>query len=173
VEQDIQEDRVHSMSIRIIGIDPGVAGGLACIRKNGMVWLQNIKGKTDKEICEVLSEWCSVKCVVFIEKVGGFMGGGGKNGKNKAAAHNMFTLGDNCGFLRGIVTTLGKRIEYVRPQVWQKYFGLIKKSKTESTTVKKRRHKNKAEQLFPKHKITLATCDALLIAEYGRRVFKS
>lgn len=157
--------------VRIIGIDPGVAGGFACIRKNNKgIWLDKMKGKTDKEIVELLRGWTKVPCVVFIEKVGGFMGG---KGKNKAAAHNMFTLGDSCGFLRGVVAALGEQVEYVRPQVWQKYFGLIKaRGKTESTTQKKRRHKNKAEQLFPKLKITNYNADALLIAEYGRRTFK-
>ena len=38
-----------------------------------------------------------------------------------------------------------------------------------SKTEWKNKLKAKAQQLFPGEKVTLATCDSLLIAEYGRK----
>lgn len=47
----------------------------------------------------------------------------------------------------------------------------IKKVGGESKQSFKNRLKDKAQQLFPREKVTLATADALLIAEYARRQF--
>jgi hypothetical protein len=63
----------------------------------------------------------------------------------------------------------GVPFEAVTPGKWQKEFGLLAK-KGETKTAKKNRHKARAQELFPDLKITHATADALLIAEYGRRV---
>lgn len=62
--------------------------------------------------------------------------------------------------------------EDVGPNVWQRAMGISPRKKTESKTQYKNRLKARAQQLFPKEKITLATCDALLIAEYCRRKYE-
>lgn len=56
----------------------------------------------------------------------------------------------------------------VTPQTWMKTY-MLKKENGESNTLWKNRLKTKAQQLFPHEKITLATADAFLIAEYCRR----
>lgn len=70
--------------------------------------------------------------------------------------------------LRGMLLAARIPFEAVIPQTWQKAFGLVKK-KGESPTKWKNRLKAKAQQLFPSEKVTLATADALLIAEFCRR----
>ena len=57
----------------------------------------------------------------------------------------------------------------ITPQVWQKQLGILKRQKDENKTKFKNRLKDFAQALFLKEKLTLSTCDSLLIAEYGRR----
>ena len=61
------------------------------------------------------------------------------------------------------LTAAGIPFERVRPQQWQKSLGCLTKGDKNVT-------KRKAQELFPMMKVTHATADALLIAEYGRRV---
>ena len=82
---------------------------------------------------------------------------------------SAFTFGRGYGFLRGLLTAYNYPFEEVLPRKWQASFGM-KKGKDESNTQWKNRLKGKAQQLFPHLKVTLATADALLIAEYGRRL---
>ena len=76
---------------------------------------------------------------------------------------SAFTFGRGLGQLEGIITALGLPLERIAPQVWQKALGCLSKGDKNVT-------KRKAQELFPSLKITHATADALLIAEYGRRV---
>lgn len=97
---------------------------------------------------------------VFIEDVGGFIAG------NPAPGSAMFNFGFNCGMIRGFCLGLGFRVQLVRPQVWQKHFGLGKKKDYGSKW--KSHLKQKAEQLFPDQKVTLKTADCLLILNYAQ-----
>ena len=65
---------------------------------------------------------------------------------------------------------LGIPTEKVTPQKWIKVYQLNKK-KEQSENKWKNVLKAKAQSLFPQlgKKVTLKTCDALLIAEYARR----
>ena len=66
---------------------------------------------------------------------------------------------------------LGMPTEKVTPQKWQKVYQLGS-SKSYTKIQWKNKLKAKAQQLFPSlgKKITLSTSDALLIAEYARRL---
>jgi hypothetical protein len=75
---------------------------------------------------------------------------------------SAFTFGNGFGHLEMALTAAGIPFERVRPQVWQKALGCLTKG---DKNVSKRR----AQELFPQLKVTHATADALLIAEYGRR----
>jgi hypothetical protein len=96
---------------------------------------------------------------VSLEKVGGYTGGTGQPGSA------MFKFGMGYGFIQGALMTLGARIELVAPQAWQKAMGCLTKG---DKNVSKRR----AQELFPTLKVTHATADALLIAEFNRRTAK-
>lgn len=69
----------------------------------------------------------------------------------------------------------------VDPQTWQRGLGIpprVKKSKRkgikrgESTSEWKARLKRSAQEIFPRFRVTLSVSDAILIAEYGRRVYR-
>lgn len=125
---------------------------------------------TDHEIAETLAEWQSrddelptvVQLKAFIENVHSMPGQG---------VCSVFSFGDNCGFIRGVLTALKIPYEKVTPQKWQQ--ALSCNSKKGMTKVQhKNQTKAKAQQLWPDRTWTHAIADAALIAEYGRRVSK-
>ena len=148
----------------IIAIDPGAEGGIA-VRVFGQTvchampdtegdrleLIRDIKRAADVEHAE---------CVCVLEEVGGFAG-------QAQPGSAMFKFGQGFGFLRGVVQTLGIKLELVRPQTWQKVFGLG----TAASCAKKNDWKNKlkaeAQRRFPDLKVTLKTADALLILEWA------
>lgn len=81
----------------------------------------------------------------------------------------MFKFGFNAGFIRGILMSLGWRIELVRPAKWQAGFGLGGSKSCTTKAEWKRKLKEEAERRFPNQKVTLATADALLILDWGLR----
>lgn len=145
-----------------IGIDPGANGGLAVIyqshteayplKKNSPKWI------ADK--LESLGE--TPVSTAMIELVHSMRGQG---------VVSSFNFGYNFGMLEGFLIGSGVPYERVTPQAWQKGYGLFKQP-GESHTDKKNRHKALAQELFPDLKITHATADALLIAEYARRIYE-
>jgi len=151
----------------IIGIDPGQSGGLAKVYETEVVAFP--MAQTEHDINTNLgSLWGHGDLVsrtvftgkVYIERVHSMPGQG---------VASSFKFGRNYGFLRGLLIANKIPFEEVTPRTWQKGLGIKAKDKSESKTQFKNRLKGKAQQLFPHLKITLATADAILIAEYGRR----
>jgi hypothetical protein len=78
----------------------------------------------------------------------------------------MFRFGEGYGFVRAIPFAYRVRVELVRPQTWQAGIpGLAGKKGVE----RKRALKEHAARIFPDTKVTLSTCDALLIGDWARR----
>jgi hypothetical protein len=72
------------------------------------------------------------------------------------------------GMLRGFLIALEVRRIEIAPVVWSRKMGRIDPKGT-SITDKKRLNQQLAESLYPGHGIIRETCDAYLLAEYGRR----
>ena len=89
----------------------------------------------------------------FFEKVGYMPTDGGKG---------AFTFGSINGLLRGALLARGVWPRYVAPMTWQAAMECLSGGSKNVT-------KLRAQQLFPKEKVTHGSADALLIAEYGRR----
>jgi len=96
---------------------------------------------------------------------------------------SAFTFGRNCEMPSAMLSALGIPYEEIRPQVWIRYLNIPSRKKDrsgkggETTAEWKNRLRAKAHQLFPRldlwqetKRIQYAVCDALLIAEYCRRV---
>ncbi len=157
-----------------IGIDPGKNGGIACISvvaggkpivlaekmpaTIGDLWdlVTREFGNTDEHI------------VAVVEKLVGAPRGPG--GKALQTPTHLATLHRNYGHLQMALTAAYIPFDEILPAKWQRPFGLLRKSKSESQTAKKNRHKEKAQQLFPIIKVTHAIADALLLAETCRRM---
>jgi hypothetical protein len=160
----------------IIGIDPGVKGGMALLTDRGeVVETISFDGMKEKELAHAFNCWRDV-CLeplgdsayahlahvlpaVWIEKVGYMPGDGGMG---------SFTFGRIAGLLAGLSWGQGWEPRYVYPMMWQSALGCL-------TRGNKNVSKNKAIALFPTYHaerprgITHGIADALLIAEYGRR----
>lgn len=141
----------------ILGIDPGQSGGIASFI-NGEASAVPMFA-TEKDISDHL--WMRYSdgqenggVFALIERV---------HSMPKQGVASSFKFGANYGFLRGCLVTIGIPFEEVTPQRWQKFMGCM-------TRGDKNVSKRKAQQLFPRLRITHAIADALLICEYGRRV---
>ena len=144
--------------MRFIGIDPGQSGGIVALDTNGIVTHCEKMPGTEGDIGSLLSSirWESETDHNFalIEAV---------HSMPKQGVSSSFKFGQNYGLLRGIL--IGQQIPFdqVTPQRWQKAMGCMTKGD-------KNVSKAKAQQLFPGERITHAVADALLIAEYCRRL---
>ena len=98
--------------------------------------------------------------VCVLEEVSGFAG-------KAQPGSAMFRFGEHFGFIKGVVQALEIRLVLVRPQVWQKGFGLGTASACASKAIWKNKLKAEAQRRFPHLTVTLKTADALLILEYA------
>lgn len=159
--------------VRIVGIDPGKYGGMAYGILGGGTCLELFRfdTTTEKDMVNCLKEWVSRpgQCHVFLEKVGSH--NPHADGPAQGAT-SMFNFGQGYGMLRGTLMTLNVPFEEIQPTKWQREFGLLRTDKKETSTSKKNRHKQKAQQLFPEVKMIHAISDCILIYEYGRRLFQ-
>jgi hypothetical protein len=139
--------------MKLLAIDPGKHGGFAFGPTGSIPQLFNMP-----ETPHDISEWFEVHRPerLFIEEVGGYIGGMGAPGSA------MFNFGRNFGILLGVAAAFKVPTVLVRPQKWQKALGLGT-STGMSKTEWKNKLKAKAQQLYPSLKITLDTSDACLI----------
>lgn len=142
-----------------IGIDPGKSGGIAAINGSGeIIQLIATARETPADLVAKL-RWTTIdggECVARIEKVGA---------SPQMGVVSAFTFGRSFGWLLGILDCLSIRYEFVTPQRWQKAMGCLSGGDKNVT-------KAAAQRLWPQQakRITHALADALLIAEYSRRV---
>jgi len=159
---------------RVIGIDPGLSGGIAMLTDKGEV--DAIKMPPESELAALLAALCIEEDnrigVVYIEDLPKGMGGTKVNFSGMAKLHR------NNGFCLGVLSALKIRTVLVRPQEWQKgipglTYNIIvegeKKVKRKTGMDRKRALKEHACRLFPEFKCTLSNSDALLIADWGKR----
>lgn len=137
-----------------IGIDPGKNGSIAFLSP---YWYGVTVGldSTPRDISESLEEMAkNYNCIAIIEQV---------SSSPQMGVKSAFTFGQGFGMLEGLLTAHCIPFERVRPQVWQKAMGCM-------TGGNKNITKRRAQELFPKVKVTHKIADALLIAEYCRRL---
>lgn len=143
----------------VMGIDPGINGGLTILRQDtGHVEITiGFDPKwTHQEFVTVLVagvKRLEISAPVALEKVGFIRGDGGKG---------AFTFGRVDGLIRGTLLALGHPIVEIPPMLWQ---GALRCLTGGDKNVTKRR----AAELWPQEKWTHKTADSALIAEYLRR----
>lgn len=153
----------------IIAIDPGGSGGIAWRNTSGEI--KAVKMPDTEGDVIILLQTIRSECLrqsppgasgIFaaVEVVGGFIRG------NPAPGSAMFSFGRGYGFILGAFAAWGVPVHSVRPQEWQKVFGVG--TKGERTTNEWKNHlKSKAQQLYPAMGVTLSTADALLILTHA------
>jgi Holliday junction resolvasome RuvABC endonuclease subunit len=142
--------------ITTIGIDPGKNGGIAWIA-DGKPCVEKMP-ETAKELWELIE---SIQFSGFDHAIKAYVEQ--VHSSPQMGVKSAFTFGQGFGQIEMALTAAGIPFERVRPQAWQKSMGCLTRG---DKNVSKRR----AQELFPSLKITHATADALLIAEYGRRI---
>ena len=144
-----------------IGIDPGKMGGVAFIYNNNyhVVQCPNTVAEMANELILLNDMAPDISKYAVIESVHSFPGNSGRS---------MFTFGQGYGQWLGILATLKIPYIQVTPHKWMKHYGSQPKPKKD----RKNHLKHLAQQRFPDVKITLATADAMLLANYLRETNK-
>jgi crossover junction endodeoxyribonuclease RuvC len=142
----------------IVGIDPGLTGGLACIYDGKLVGVEPMPvhdGRADGgEIDSMLVTW--EPDYVYVEKTQPMP----KNGSIAS-----FSLGLNSGIVIGCVTANQFPMVLVRPIDWKRRMGLVGKDKNASRGL--------ARELFPEFEAKFrrvkddGLAEACLIARHG------
>jgi hypothetical protein len=143
----------------ILGIDPGVHGGLAVLDADGRVI--RLAPMPDDELGLVMlveeiyraAALAHVRLVAYLEHVQAHKGW---------HASGAFTIGRSVGACLAALMAYEITTEPVAPTRWMRALGCL-------TGGDKRVTLRRARQLFPAQRVTHAVADALLIAEYGRR----
>ncbi|UKK61128.1 crossover junction endodeoxyribonuclease RuvC [Prevotella communis] len=144
--------------MKVLGIDPGKGGGLAVIDSESHEVIDvTAMPETLADISDFVERHKDAQCA-YIEIV---------HSMPKQGVSSTFTFGQFYGYVQMAVACHKIRCIDVLPSKWQTALS-VKSKKDESYTQHKTRLKGKAQQLFPKTKVTLKNADALLIAEYGR-----
>ena len=151
----------------IIGIDPGVSGGISILENKKVIEVFDmptmIDGKKNKrqvngsQVTNIIKEnvHTNKETIVVVEHVNAMPGQG---------VTSMFNFGQSFGVIKGVCAALSLPIYFVRPTKWKKHFNLIKANKEAGRT--------KAIQVYPEISGKLSRkkdsnkADAILIARY-------
>jgi hypothetical protein len=154
--------------MRIIGIDPGLSGGIAILDDLKIFDLFDMpimsEGKKNKnqlnsaQLVNIIKKHIiSGNTFVIVEQVSAMPGQG---------VTSMFNFGQTFGSIKGICAALNLPIFYVRPAKWKKHFELINSSKDASRTKVIEMYPSISDRLSRKKDVNKA--DAILIARYFR-----
>ena len=153
--------------MKIIGIDPGLSGGIAVLENKRVLSIFDMpvmsEGKKNKrqlnsaQLVTIIKEniQSNDEVVGVVEQVNAMPGQG---------VTSMFNFGQTFGAIKGVCAALGLPIFFVRPSKWKKHFELINSSKDSSRT--------KAIEMYPAFSNQLAKkkdvnkSDAILIARF-------
>lgn len=144
----------------IIGIDPGAKGGIAV--QLGYEAFVYKTPQTERDLLDFLRSYRTENTFAYVEWIHPAIQGIGKS--------QMSKLYGNYKEIRMALTAIEIPFEDVKAADWQRSLGIPKKQDSETRTKWKNRLKAKAQQLFPRVRLTLDTCDAMLLCEYGRRL---
>jgi len=138
-----------------VGIDPGVGGGLAALSERGRVLMATSMPRSPRELVALLIQLPCNSSVVLeaVHAMPRHLTGGVGN----------FKLGHNHGMLEGALAAFNLEVLAVAPVKWQNALGCRTKGD-------KRITRQRAADMFPQIRVTHATADALLLAEYCRRL---
>lgn len=145
----------------IIAVDPGVNGAFVW-SEYGRVHVVKMP-PTASDIADLIRSLAIKSSMVELHLENPSKGGWGL-----VSSDTIGKLFEQIGGIRYSGLVIGWKVNLVAPQTWQSKIGL-KKDKGESKTSFKNRLKQKAEELFPDHPVTLWNADALLIYHLAAR----
>ena len=155
--------------MRIIGIDPGLSGGIAILDDLKIFDIYDMpimsEGKKNKnqlnsaQLVNIIKKniISNGDTFLIVEQVSAMPGQG---------VTSMFNFGQTFGSIKGICAALNLPIFFVRPTKWKKHFDLINSSKDASRTKVIEMYPSISPRLSKKKDVNKA--DAILIARYFR-----
>jgi len=145
----------------IIGIDPGVNGGI-CWFDGKTTYCEKMPA-TESDVCQLLKSFGRMDQDVemYLEEPPLFAG---RSIPGSAIGKLMW----NCGVIYGAAYVLGFKLHRVRPAIWMKAHSVGTKGER-TTTEWKNVLKARAQELHPSMSVTLSNADALLILDAGKR----
>ena len=159
------------MQLFIVGIDPGLKGGIALYKPEELIAHRTPtievdfvkKGKKTKRADMDLEGARKILnrddiYHVFLEQVNAMPGQG---------VTGMFRFGQNLGHWQGLLTGLAIPYTMVRPQVWKRHVGLIGSDKESSIEYARELWPDHAKAEFKYKKADEGRAEAALIAKYG------
>lgn len=161
----------------VVGIDPGVNGGIVTWRPNEKVTaMQMPKDLTElRNYLEYLKTICSP--IVFLEKLSVRPDDitPGADGVNMGKLYRIQKMLANFEQLKATIAVCDVPFVMVHPMKWQNELKLRAKTtrKKEEKNERKRRYKEIAGNLYPELKPTLWNADATLIMHFGRFVLQN
>ena len=153
--------------MKIIGIDPGLSGGIAVLENNKVLNIFDMpvmpEGKKNKRQLNSAQLVTLIKgniksneeIIVIVEQVNAMPGQG---------VTSMFNFGQTFGAIKGVCAALELPIFFVRPSKWKKHFELINASKDSSRTKAIEMYPTLSNQLAKKKDVNKS--DAILIARF-------
>ena len=153
--------------MKIIGIDPGLSGGIAFLENNKVLCIFDMpvmsEGKKNKrqvnsaQLVSLIRENINSNedIIVVVEQVNAMPGQG---------VTSMFNFGQTFGAIKGVCAALELPIFFVRPSKWKKHFELINSSKDSSRTKAIEMYPALSNQLAKKKDVNKS--DAILIARF-------
>jgi len=154
---------IIKMSKYFLGVDPGKTGGIALLGGDTIAKAWRYGGDVASttlllQEALILANMKITMCI--LEKV---------HAMPKQGVTSVFTFGENYGAYQGMLASLNIPYVLVTPRTWQKEVMGVGKGDT------KERSLTMARQMFPsvdlKYKKDDGMSDALLMAEYGRRLY--
>ncbi len=140
-----------------MGIDPGYSGAIVVLDDIGKIHGLVRLSETEHDVSSfVINASKSVQCAV-LEKV---------SAMPRQGVASTFKFGTSYGFCRALLVCHQIPFETVTPATWQKAMKCMSKGDKNVT-------KAAAQRLWPQDKVVHATADAMLIAEYARRLAKA
>jgi hypothetical protein len=159
----------------IITIDPGKTGGIVYSPRGSVLYTVNKMPESDGDLGELLeahrddSARYDNGLIVYLEQVGGFIAGKEKRQPGSA----MFKFGQSYGYIQGLCHAYKMPLVLVPPARWQRGLQIPTRG-TNSADQHKRNLKAEAQRRHPElSKITLATCDAILMMDWAIKIERS
>lgn len=144
-----------------LGIDPGKSGGVAVVSPRGrLIWAIKMP-QTERDLWDELNPLVHTRALIEKPNLGHPL----------TSKHSMAKLYGNYCSLR--MALIGSKIEFeeITPAKWMRGMSIPARQKSMTSTQWKNVLKQKAQQLAPHEKVTLATADAILIAMFARRYY--
>ncbi|MDO8795394.1 MAG: hypothetical protein Q7J25_12315 [Vicinamibacterales bacterium] len=142
-----------------LGVDPGASGGIAILNDQGEILLARKTPETDQDLFELFNmtglhgPTYSPQRHAVLERV---------SSSPQMGVTSAFTFGGSYRALRMALTAARIPFDQISPLRWQRVMGCLSHGDKNVT-------KQRAQQLFPAARVTHATADALLLAEFCRR----